>query len=485
MKRRMLLLPVIGFLILASGCKKYLEHVADSTLANLDTPEKVSQLLGTAYPQANYMAFCEAMSDNVGDKGIGIQDRADLDPYFFNDVQDNQEDTPEGYWQACYHAIAVANQALEACRMAKDTTAYQSQKGEALIARAYAHFMLVNFFAKSYDSTTASTDPGVPYVTEPETVVNKQYDRTTVKNVYDHIESDLLQGLPLLNDNYTIPKYHFTHTAAYAFAARFYLYKRHYQQVTAYAELAFPQNTLGINLRPWNTTYQTMTPQMLELTYANSTENANLLLVETPSLYARSYPAYRYGLDYAHENEILLSGSVAGDTQWAFPLLIAGDNQNYFIPKINEYFVRSSVNATIGEPYVMQPLFTSEEVLFNRAEANVYLNNTDAVLADLNLYASKTIKNYDASAYAITATKVNNYYGDSNYRNNLLQAVMDFKRAAFLQEGMRWFDLMRYKIPITHYTNTGTAMVLTATDKRRILQIPSSASMSGVAPNPR
>ena len=80
------------------------------------------------------------------------------------------------------------------------------KKGEALVARAYSHFMLVNFFSKFYNEATAATDPGIPYVTEPETVSIKQYDRKTVMYVYDMIEKDFLEGLPLLDDNaYSVP----------------------------------------------------------------------------------------------------------------------------------------------------------------------------------------------------------------------------------------------------------------------------------------
>jgi hypothetical protein len=62
---------------------------------------------------------------------------------------------------------------------------------------------------------------------------------------------------------------------------------------------------------------------------------------------------------------------------------------------------------------------------------------------------------------------------------------MDFKRAEFVQEGHRWFDLQRYKVPVTHYTDRGETMVLQAGDKRRVLQIPLSATTSGIALNPR
>jgi starch-binding outer membrane protein, SusD/RagB family len=343
--------------------------------------------------------------------------------------------------------------------------------------------MLVTFFSKFYDATTASQDPGIPYVTEPETVVTKQYERKTVAYVYEMIEKDLLAGLPLINDgNYKVPHYHFNKSAAYAFATKFYLFKKDYAKVVAYANQTFPNNDLAAYMRPWNTTYSTLTPAELWTTYANASENANLLLVETPSLYGRYVAQYRYGLDYAHETAILQSNVTTG--QFAYPIYYYG-TRDYFVPKLTEYFVKSSVNATIGEPYVMVPLFTTEEVLFNRAEANVYLGNTDATLADLNLFASKRIKNYSASTHKITNASIKTYYGTSTVQDGLLSTIMDFKRAEYLQEGQRWFDLQRYKVPVTHYTVTGDVLTLASDDKRRVLQIPASALTSGIALNPR
>src|SRR5882757_8208751 len=94
-----------------AGCKKYLGKAPDSR-ASLNTPQQVSQLLGTAYPQGSYMAFCESMSDNMDDKGIGTIWNDNRDPFFFENVRDDQQDSPEFYWNACYTAIASANLAL-------------------------------------------------------------------------------------------------------------------------------------------------------------------------------------------------------------------------------------------------------------------------------------------------------------------------------------------------------------------------------------
>lgn len=478
---------ITSCLVLAlSGCNKFLEHPPDNR-ATLTTPEKVSQLLATAYPQANYMAFCESISDNVADKGIGGADQINTDLFFFRDISTNQQDSPEYYWNACYAAIAAANQALEACIKAPDPQNYTAQKGEALVARAYAHFMLVTFFSKVYDPATADKDPGIPYVTEPENVVFKNYDRKTVSYVYKMIEKDLTEGLPLINDKlYTVPRYHFTKVAAHAFASRFYLFKKDYAKVVEHANLVFPGNNVNSILRPWNTTYRALTYNELWARYTRASEPANLLLVETSSLWARNYYTVRYALTDSLSDIILGRGVVPNNGLWSFNYHLYSVSQvHWVLPKINEYFVRLSVNAEIGYPYVMVPLFTAEEVLFNRAEANAQLNNTTEAIADLNRYAATRIHQYDPSLHTITANRIQSYYGTSGLQAGIQAAILDFKRAEFVQEGLRWLDILRHKLPVKHTVFKGETITLEAGDKRRVFQIPESARLSGLDLNPR
>lgn len=485
MKNRSTTMLIIACLGLGLGsCKKFLEHLPDNR-ATLTSPESVSQLLGTAYPQANYMTFCESISDNVADKGIGGVDQTNADLFFFRDVTYNQQDSPEFYWNACYAAIAVANQALEVCEKAADKSSYSAQKGEALVARAYAHFMLVTFFAKVYDAATADKDPGIPYVTEPEKIVFKDYQRKTVAYVYQMIEKDLTTGLPLLNDNaYSVPRYHFTKVAAHAFASRFYLFKKEYDKVVEHANQVFPGNNVTALLRPWNNVYRILTYNELWARYAKATEPANLLLAETGSLWARNYYLVRYALNDSLSDAIIGRNVTGGVWSFEFQLYTVGTN-NYLLPKVNEYFVRTSVNAEIGYPYVMVPLFTTEEVLFNRAEAHVQLNNVTAAIDDLNAYASTRIYNYAPATHTITASRIQNFYNTDNAQAGTLAAVLDFKRTEFVQEGMRWFDILRHKLPVKHSTVNGETHVLEAGDDRRVFQIPESAKLSGLDQNPR
>ncbi|MEO6328475.1 MAG: RagB/SusD family nutrient uptake outer membrane protein, partial [Ginsengibacter sp.] len=72
-----------------------------------------------------------------------------------------------------------------------------------------------------------------------------------------------------------------------------------------------------------------------------------------------------------------------------------------------------------------------------------------------------------------------------------IQAILYYKRAEFIHEGQRWFDILRYKLPVTHTTAPSASGMVTvlatlgANDLRKVLQIPQSTSLAGLAPNPR
>lgn len=464
-----------------TGCSKFLEKEPDNR-AKLNSPEKVALLLATAYPRGSYIPFAECSSDNVHDRGSGATENVTMDPYNFVDVRSNTEDSPEFYWNKCYEAIAAANEALQAIEEAPaaDKDKYSPMKGEALVARAYAHFMLVNVFSKFYNTDTYSTDPGIPYVTKPENVVVAHYERGTVKEVYEKIEKDLLEGLPLLKDEtYTVPKYHFTRNAANAFAARFYLFQKKYDEVISYTG-QFVGTDVSTKLRPWNSTYLTYTRLELYAKYQAATESANLLLAETQSVWPRHIWQARHCFDLF--TVPLIQTVPIINKRWSF-IYQAYGNDYVYMPKINEYFVRASVNAEYGDVYMMTPLFTMEEALFNRAEAMLYKADYDGAIALLNQYLSTRVYLYSASTDVLTRAKIASFFGNNNIQENLRVLLLAYKRSEFIHEGMRWFDILRHNLPVTHYFADGSQKTLE--DKMRVFQIPQSATLSGVELNPR
>jgi hypothetical protein len=471
--------------IYLAGCNKQLDKLPDNRtiISNVD---QVTQLLASAYPHAVYMAFTEPMSDNAEDKGTAP---ASADPesyqinsqsYRFEDVTSVKYDSPIAYWDSCYRAIAVANQALTYCN-GPDSALYSAQKGEALVCRAYAHFMLVCLFAKSYDPTTAASDPGIPYVTKPQSTVFDKYERGTVQSVYTNIESDLTRGLSLIQDKIygTAPKFHFTLQAAHAFAARFYMFKQDYTQVISHATAVFGTSNPATLIRSTASDYGNLQYQQLAIKYVSSSESANILLQEAQSSYFDNYAQYRYGYGQGLNFNFFSASNVTGgdigmDTYGATP-------QVFNFPKWSPY-------STGNGRYGLVPLFSMEEVLMNRAEAYAWMNNTAAALADLNAWVSRNIKGYVPATHNVTATKARNYYGTSNTAIALVETALDFKRFTYFQEGLRWFDLIRLGFTIYRFAGSDFSTPVDSipyNDKRRVLQLPPEAVDAGLPLNPR
>ena len=489
MKKIYIILPAVIAILSFSGCKKFLETAPDQR-TKLTTPEKVGEVLVTAYTQADYITFAEAASDNSEDKGINQGDIAveNQDAYLWKEVGGRDSGTPINFWNASYTAIASANAALDAIQNASDQTGYLPYKGEALVARAYAHFMLVVLFSKTYDPIGTNDSPGIPYVTSPEKVVFGQYSRGTVASTYAAIEKDLLEGLPLIKDNvYRVPKYHFNQAAANAFAARFFLFKRDYAKVVSYANAAVPNNNFVANIRPWNTRYYAYSANEFRIAFTQATENSNLLLTEGQSVWARNQAFYRYGTGLTL-NVLGQQPNVTG-TNFSAEKVLSYGAPKYTMYKFLELFIRTSPNATIGFPYTISPQFTVDELLMNRAEAYANLGQNNLALADLNTFASTRINGYNVNTHEITPAKVASFYNTPDIKIGLINSALDFKRLEFKEEGLRWLDIVRLGLTVKHnikqIDNSSTFDTLGPTDLRRQFQLPTEVTLSGIQLNPR
>ena len=259
---------LLGVLFIASACDDFLDKDPDNR-ARLNNAQKISQLLVTAYSEGNPATIAELSSDNFidnnspynGNPPHNLPSLLKLHDEIFEWKPGNSyeaQDSPSYFWQKCYAAIAAANHALQAIEELERQGHPENlnpQRGEALVCRAFNHFLLVNIFCQPYRNDELSKeDLGIPYVTKPETVVHGKYDRETVSAVYAYIQKDLEEGIPLISDQtYTQPVFHFTRRAAAAFAARFFLFKRDYEKVEIYANqvLGTDAPTISSMMRVW------------------------------------------------------------------------------------------------------------------------------------------------------------------------------------------------------------------------------------------
>ncbi|MDR7208710.1 RagB/SusD family nutrient uptake outer membrane protein [Flavobacterium piscis] len=492
MKKIKIILALLLFASISS-CDEFLSEIPDNR-TQVDTPEKISELLVNAYPDACYMEFAETMTDNVfdsGDPGLFNTQNTENYNWEMNSNSSNLE-SQERYWDACYKAIAHANTALRAIEELGSPGNLNPQKGEALLARAYAHFMLVSFWSKRYDPATADTDLGIPYLTEPEDVLIKKYKRNSVAEVFGYLESDIEEGLKYVTSEYNHPKFHFNKEAAKAFASRFYLIKGNWNRVIELTDqlAANPDR----KLRDF-AYYQSLDYSTQFRIYAEPTQDTNLLIASVLSNYSRSFYLNRFQLTLSRQDEVLGAATNFFNKYW-FYVPLSYNNNTAFVPKFDEYFKYTNANAGIGNGYDALVLFSNDEVYLNRIESLVMTNRMDEALAALQYFIGIRTMDYDpetdiltneliVSKYPVIPNEYTPFYALTDLQNSYIKAIAEIRRRDFIHEGIRWFDIKRFNLEVTHQIYNEPTNVLTKDDNRRALQIPLQASINGIEKNPR
>ncbi len=522
--KRNIISGALALLALVS-CDKYLDKLPDNR-TEIDSEMEIEKILVYAYPSTSYILLSEFMSDNVDDYGPTnpYSDRFVSQVFNWQEVTESDNESPERLWTAHYSAIAHANQALKAIDEigGPSTVNLRQAKAEALLCRAYNHFMLVNIFCQHYDAATSQEDLGIPYSESPEEKLIVHYPRGTVAEVYEKIERDLEEALPMVGDTYyTVPKYHFNEKAAYAFATRFYLYYEKWEKAVECADKCLGSAPAGM-LRDWE--YQsTMTQEIGAITehYIDATLNCNLLLMTAYSKVGLTFNNYYMYSRYSHgsylaSKETCLAQNVFGGTPsmdyYMTPKVYAGTNIDRVIFwKLPYLFEYTDPVAGIGYYRTVYPAFTADECLLNRAEALIMLNRYDEALTDLNLW----MHNIYRTDNDLTVAKIRRFYNSINYstwdkstvkkrlnpafeiggenseHEAMIQCVLGFRRIETLLQGMRWFDVRRYGIEIERRVMNADGEPMEKTDQlmkddlRRAVQIPRKAVDAGMEPNPR
>lgn len=537
-------------LSLSSCSESFLDHPADNR-TEIDSEDKIVKLLTSSYPSANYMWVSEMSSDNFIDNrtphlptktwdpqilsyyNYSPYDRADDQLWLFEPATQatfSDYDQPGQIWDGYYASIASANAALQAIDevSAKNggmTPTLKAARAEALLIRAYSHFCLVNVFCQPYKNAEVSKqDVGVPYVTEMEDVVQKQYSRGNVSEVYTKIEADLEEGIANLDEQiYEKPKWHFNAYAAHAFAARFYLYKRDWQKVVEHAN--FVLGTDNATLLNMMFDYAPLADAYYGSDFANiwqdPQQNNNLMLITTGSLMARRSLGYRYSCAGSAAREVFLitSGTHAfWRSYYVCPLTgVSGmfgsstSDYGYLSGKLMEQFEYSDKIAGIGYPHILHRAFTANELLLERAEAKIMLRQYDAACEDLCAYWNNSVeklgevdkKTYGSSINVATKQVIENWYSNTTHANcyadwdctqlvssdyvipheatPYMNCLNEWRRWETSFEGLRFFDLKRWGREIVHEVRDHDPIVIKPGDPRLAIEVPWEALSAGMA----
>lgn len=561
-----ILLVAAGVLSL-SACSDFLDKEPDERV-ELNNEESIIKLIGTAYTEGDYGWLCEISSDNIIDNNaphlpanvnaeqkevyfkLSSYGREDDEAFAFQPIKSSTGmDTPSSIWSNAYSAIATANHGLLAIEQMYGTDneklseKIRAAKGEALLCRAYHHFLLVNIFSQAYkDEERSKQDIGVCYMTDIETTVSPQYSRGSVTETYAKIEADLEEGLSLISDiNFNqAPKYHFNVNAAHAFAARFYLYKREYEKVIEHADfvLGTDRDVMVKDLMD----YSVFDECTYSSDYANKWKDPksknNLMILSTSSGAWRRIAGYRYACNGIPLRSITYrTGPTWGWTIVPSAMVSGGafyrgeSEHGLFSAKIAEHFQYTDKVAGIGYVHQMRREFTRTCLLLDRAEA--YLlgrHDLDECLADLAAYekgrqsfSEKTYNQYKAGGDGLKDLTREMIDEESGYTNRgwyakgtdgypykglnvncfknwdfaanmgvivaheevpFMNAVNDYRRFENAYEGTRFFDLKRWGVEYTHRVGYSHRthyddIFLRWDDPRRALEIPQEVIAAG------
>ncbi len=507
-----------------ASCDDYLDVMPDNR-TELDTEEKIVSMITSAYPTDGApIMLAEVMSDNVDNLGSSYNaytDRFMDQAYAWETITESDNDGDYNYWLAAYSAISAANHALEAIdKLGGPTTlTLKEAKGEALLCRAYNQFMLVNMFCLNYNKETSSTDLGVPYPLKPETQLNPHYDRGTVAGVYEQIEKDLVEGLSLIGDTHLkVPKYHFNKQAAYAFAARFYLYYEKWEESVKYANLCLGASPRSL-LRDWDALYELPDIDAQTRAYINTSSKSNMLMLNSISAMGLWCNGAAYRSKYSHNEYISTTEGIFADHIWGDEYSIRytiysgkrGPLNIVFMPKLPYLFEELDEVSHTGYYRCVYAAFKTDLTLLERAEAYVMLKQYDKACADLNMW----MRNFTTSNLVLTPENIQEFYNGIAYhkwnegtvkkhlhpafeidaegsvQECMLQQVLNSKRVETSYEGYRWFDVRRYGITVHRRVmdETGVPFMCTdslvAGDLRSALQVPMDVISAGIDPNPR
>ena len=477
-------IPLLTLLLLCLvGCNKFLDKNPDSRV-ELDSADKIQKLLVSAYPNRTTAVVTEFSSDNIDD--IGANNRrtlpfvSELAYWEQNFHEYGARDGLRNLWSDNYSMIYHANIALEAIdRLGGNTPALRAARGEALVIRAYAHFVLVNLFGKHYNTQSSATDLGVPYIDEPINEFQAQRPRNTVAQVYQHIERDLTQGLPLINDSYyKVPKLHLL-------------------------------GETPTTLRNWSAFQALSSEDAHAKEYTRDDVEANLMLA-TVHTNATGYIDGSSVARFTHGAALSLRETFRDEHNlW---------QNNYNDKAFERYRTEISKYTYTKYPtYVNNRsqivLFSTDETLLVRAEARILQGKYAAAVADLGYftkgylasgreftqaeittaYQRMAYASYDTTTLLSYATQKKRLYPDfaiNSTQENLLHFLLQCRRLLTLGEGLRWYDIRRYGIEIYRHQldNEGTAYikgVLSKDDKRRTLPLPIDVVAAGMQQNDR
>lgn len=345
------------------------------------------------------------------------------------------------FWRVYYQWILNANKVLEALEVAEatDQKLYNQLKGEALCIRGWAHFNMVQLYAKRYAGGTTNSQDGVPYRIDSK---GGELARSSVEEVYSKVNADLDEACTLLTGiNPGVS--HYSEMVAWGLKARVALAKQDYANAATYAAKSVSlAEANGCALMKEDELYNgfaDITTKTKEAMYAAIT--ADDKTVYFYSFYA--YMSWNFNATAIRQGVKCIGKEVyetMSDTDlrlaWWDPTGEMDAPTSTFVkqPYQNRKFeARSTANA-VGD------------VAFMRL-AEMYLTQAEALARSGNSAEAQTVFT------KFQLTRDPSYTSKGNTGDALITEIMNSRQVELWGEGFRFYDLKRLNLPIKRGSN--------------------------------
>lgn len=354
-------------------------------------------------------AGMEEFSGLLSDELTNYIANADQIQFYTNDLTSKNAYVLATFWREAYKYINNANAVLEGLEVSSGITAATKNQlqGEAYFIRSFCHFYLVNLFGD------------IPYITSTDYRVNMKAGRLPVVEVYELIESDLLNARELMASGFAFSgneRVRPNRDAATALLARMYLYRKIWDKAEQFSTELI-SNSTGYQLETVSKVFLKESPetiwQLKPVAPDANTQQAQVFILNGPPNTA----SRRVTMSDAFANSFEVDDRRATDwigqytqetTTWYFPYKY----KKLSDPVQSEY----SIVLRLAEQYLI------------RAEARTNQEKYTAAQEDLNVIRER------ASLLPTSASD----------KSTLLAAIEQERKAELFAEwGHRWFDLIR------------------------------------------
>jgi len=433
-------IPVI-IIVIISSCKGYLDVVPKGLMIPQSTDDYRKLLdfcgpdnnVGELFTVTRTTGIADLLSDDFQitteaqfDALIPTQPRYHRYIWAKSGTLWQRVDEEDPDWRALYQKIFLANTVLEGLPGATGSeTVKQQLEGEALIHRVFSYFMLVNIWAKAYNSSTAETDLGVPL--RKTVLLNESLERRSVEEVYAYMEDDLLRAIALPNFKHEEEYNHRpTKTAAYAMLARVYLFMGKYQEALDAANnaLSHQSDIYDFNsdmvLSAADTRYNASTWPLYGLFKQYSTEDKEVILWKEQAAVTGMYsPAYSYmNSNYKHLSTIY---DISNDLRF----------NHYFSGSESSGYSFTIIARRYANKYFSCVGLTVPEMMLTKAECMARLDNWQEAMTIVENLRKCRIR---TSGYAPMEVVD---------KNSALEAIFLERKRELMYKGLNFFDVKR------------------------------------------